>query len=390
MDNKVLKLIYYSYKNIVETNLDAAKRISKMFVRTVNEDGGEGSGNWGHSGRPGEIGGSAKGGGEHNRQTKGSGGYTSFSKLRKSLSRAHRVDSPEEKALIGKPGVLVVADGKTWKYDDPSGDFICLDSGEYMTENDMYSRNISAIVPDSANPNYDLAAPKTTRMKLLRQMGKAFNTKSAEDADKKFRKQSGEIWMDAKGNTKEALYEYTGEGYRWMNPALREEGGIDRLSDDQYYKLVAITEAIEDSKMREDVVVKRGISTNSLAKLVGLDPGDINPNMLSDIVGVSGVDRAFASAAARTSDDAGFYGKAVQMEVLLPKGTKALYVEPFSANGMGDGLSWNGEDDQFSISDEQEMLIQRGSEFVILDAKYDGSKYQITAAVVSQDYEEFY
>lgn len=388
MDNKILKLIYASYKNIVETNPDAAKKISMMFVRTVNEDGGEESGNWGHEGRPGEVGGSAKGGGEHNRQNTEAGGYTSFSKLRKSLSRSHRVDSPEEKALIRKPGVVVISGGVTWTYAGENLGFVSSWTGELMSEDDMYSHEISAIVPDALNPNYNLAAPKTTRVKLLREMGKAFNTKSAEEADEKFRDQTGRIWRDASGSTKMALYDYTTDSYRWMNTALREKDGVDDLTSKKYHELVDITDAIDESPMQEDVVVKRGISANSFARLVGLEPGDINPDMLSDIVGVSGVDKAFASAAARTSDDAGFYGKAVQMEILLPKGTKAIYAEPFSANGMGDGLSWNGEDDQYSLSDEQEMLIQRGSEFVILDAKYDGNKYRIKAAVASQDYDK--
>lgn len=44
------------------------------------EDGGKGSGNWGHEGRKGKVGGSAPGGGVHNRISEESGSYTSFSK----------------------------------------------------------------------------------------------------------------------------------------------------------------------------------------------------------------------------------------------------------------------------------------------------------------------
>lgn len=46
----------------------------------VTEDGGPGSGNWGHKGRPGKRGGSGKGGGKTMRSGSRSSGYTSFAK----------------------------------------------------------------------------------------------------------------------------------------------------------------------------------------------------------------------------------------------------------------------------------------------------------------------
>ena len=49
-------------------------------------DGGKGSGNWGHEGRKGKLGGSAPGGGVHNRITEEGGTYTSFSKKQKKLA----------------------------------------------------------------------------------------------------------------------------------------------------------------------------------------------------------------------------------------------------------------------------------------------------------------
>ena len=48
--------------------LERADRFSKQ-QSDVDLDGGPGSGNWGHKGRPGKRGGSAAGGGAHNRMT---------------------------------------------------------------------------------------------------------------------------------------------------------------------------------------------------------------------------------------------------------------------------------------------------------------------------------
>lgn len=51
----------------------AASRLRKLYT----EDGGPGSGNWGHKGRPGLVGGSGKGGGSHFRGGRGDIFYTS-------------------------------------------------------------------------------------------------------------------------------------------------------------------------------------------------------------------------------------------------------------------------------------------------------------------------
>lgn len=40
--------------------MDIYKEIARILVRTI--DGGQGSGNWGHEGRLGKVGGSGKGG----------------------------------------------------------------------------------------------------------------------------------------------------------------------------------------------------------------------------------------------------------------------------------------------------------------------------------------
>ena len=69
----------------MEIYSDNGAFVGHMFTITDNEeqraeDGGKGSGNWGHKGRPGKKGGSGKGGGSAMRSGSKESGYTSFTK----------------------------------------------------------------------------------------------------------------------------------------------------------------------------------------------------------------------------------------------------------------------------------------------------------------------
>ncbi|MCD8397545.1 MAG: hypothetical protein LUD12_10280 [Lachnospiraceae bacterium] len=63
-----------------EEKLRLAQIIAASSGGAIAEDGGPGSGNWGHKGREGKRGGSTKGGGVANRQGSSQSGYTSTAK----------------------------------------------------------------------------------------------------------------------------------------------------------------------------------------------------------------------------------------------------------------------------------------------------------------------
>lgn len=65
-----------------EQNTQQNDSASIPMIR-IQLDGGSGSGNWGHVGRPGKIGGSGKGGGAQNRLQTPSGGFTSRAQAEK-------------------------------------------------------------------------------------------------------------------------------------------------------------------------------------------------------------------------------------------------------------------------------------------------------------------
>ena len=72
------------------------QKLSKGLAKMYNLDGGPGSGHWGHSGRPGEVGGSAEGGGVAFRLTTPSGGFTGLSGAYKENVKRSKGQSSEQ------------------------------------------------------------------------------------------------------------------------------------------------------------------------------------------------------------------------------------------------------------------------------------------------------
>ncbi len=63
--------------------------------------------------------------------------------------------------------------------------------------------------------------------------------------------------------------------------------------------------------------------------------------------------------------------KEIIFHILIKKGGKAAYVEPFSRYGYGHGLNWDGVSKQSRFSREQEILIQKGSTLRFKNFKKD-------------------
>ena len=126
-------------------------------------DGGPGSGNWGHEGRPGEVGGSAEGGGKHNRITKSNGTFTSFSKRQKKAAKPHIVKARE---LMNMPlGTKIIGyDASVWeKHDDDH--YMNLSTGEIRTHSEIagdaydHGLKLSLAIPKNASTNFNKSAP---------------------------------------------------------------------------------------------------------------------------------------------------------------------------------------------------------------------------------------
>ncbi len=82
--------------------LNTIEAIRSDHRRRTRADGSASSGNWGHVGRPGQVGGSQKGGGSAFRMLKTSAGkYTSQAKMRDDAKKAYRaaMESGNQKSI---------------------------------------------------------------------------------------------------------------------------------------------------------------------------------------------------------------------------------------------------------------------------------------------------
>ena len=75
-----------------------------------------------------------------------------------------------------------------------------------------------------------------------------------------------------------------------------------------------------------------------------------------------------------------FGSKPVCLNIYCPKGTRMTYAEPFSAFGSSHdngnyapGKSWNGTSKP-TVTGENEIILQRGTQFRIIKAEWNESK----------------
>ena len=352
---------------------------------SLSADGGPGSGNWGHEGRPGKRGGSAEGGGAHNRMTAEGGGFTSFSKIQKQYAKPHAFDPSSDQQVSWKQkGTKLVAGGTTYEYHPASDTFEGPDHTIYASSH-FKGQEAKILVPNSASPNYSKAKASINIREAQKRFDAAFNPQSPEEADDAYRAASGEVWRNSDKSTKEALRFYTSYGYEEMNGALREGNKGDFITAG---RIDHATDAISKSRLAQDCILYRGVSSSAFEKLMKMSPGELTPEKIPSLIGRSGTDDGFMSTG--SWNGAGFTFKEVQLEILAPNGTQALYAEPFSEHGDGDGFHWDsarldGKSEQYGFSSEQETIVQRASSLAILSGSFESGKYHFKAIITGQN-----
>lgn len=357
-----------------------------------NEDGGEGSGNWGHEGVEGQFGGSAPGGGNHNRMTDKNGGYTSFSKEKKRFATPHKVTSDELDKCPDGSKVCFEQDGKRITYQkDRDGTFTSnspgaisvLSASEISSKLSEYGADASIYTPDSASPNYSIKRELYTE----KRKSAAPRTETKETVDSILRRNTEKVWQNADDFTKDSLCSYTSSGYREINSKLRN--GTASSDEDIKKRVDAITDAISESKLEKDMWFTRGMNEVGAESFLGI-PSDA-------IIGAEDFD--VNSLVGKTVSDDGFMScgstrgtgltNSVNYSIYCPAGTEALYAEPFSSFGMGDGRKWNGTDTQSSYGAEFETILQRGTKCRITKAsRGKNGSLDIEMEVVSQKYKK--
>ena len=367
-----------------------------------NNDGGPGSGNWGHEGRPGEIGGSAEGGGTHNRIEKKNGSYTSFSKIKKAQAKPHKFTSYEQFADIPDSSIVMM-DGKRYMFNKAYGGAIDTETNEKVSFDDMMDKELRVAVPDDKNPNFSYRHPKANN-----DIGKpeqytdkrhkdAKIHKTGKDADNAFRKASGELYQKLSNDEKFAFYDYTGIASEDMNAALRsmgngKKGAFDMLDTSEKKNVARMTEVLNKSISDQDMTLRRGCGYENMGSFFGVDDSWIRTASTKDLqslVGRTVTDHGFMSCG--SSLDTGMTDD-IDFQIFAPKGTRAMYVEPFSALGGGDGMNWDayaadGKSKQASISRECETILQRGTSLKIrkISRNPKTNHIEVKADVVAQE-----
>lgn len=116
-----------------------------------------------------------------------------------------------------------------------------------------------------------------------------------------------------------AIHTYAANGYGPMNDYLRNGGSLKGVSAAE---VEALTNYLGQSKTQDTLFVKRGISTNSLTKMLG-QGWETN---LSALKGKVMQDKGFMSTSPFSS---GTYGKNAVIYMKAPKGTSGAYIENY-------------------------------------------------------------
>lgn len=175
------------------------------------------------------------------------------------------------------------------------------------------------------------------------------------EADGLLRSITGEAWLKASALEKNALFAYTGNGYSQINDALRMG-----LNNDKADRMVKI---IDCCVVPQDMVVFRGCGAfQELRDVLGWDGGGVTDDLVErlNLLNIGSVHQEKSFLSAGVAEGKGFQNRPGLFNILLRKGTKAIYAEPFSKFGNGTGRKWDGKSKQDSFSLEDEIIIQRG------------------------------
>lgn len=207
-------------------------------------------------------------------------------------------------------------------------------------------------------------------------------------AAKALRGDASQCWLGASEHERDMMYDYT-RHYCDVNEPLT----MRRYSNPQTRakfedKVKAMTDYIERSSLEVDMWFQRGDGSlnviESMLKFAGdnsLTAAEI-ANDPQQLVGKVIQQGAFMSAGSQKGK--GFV-KPVILNIYAPKGTKATYVEPFSAFGRGAGRSWDGKQEFTSFSSEHETLFQRGTKMRVTKVEYRNGTYYIDVDVIGYE-----
>lgn len=169
------------------------------------------------------------------------------------------------------------------------------------------------------------------------------------------------------------MAKYYTMSFSCFNEPLRKKyySGTNMTGHGFIKQVEGLTKAIDCSESEHDIWLQRGTSSIYIDESLTLG-WNTDEKTLKSLVGKSFVDQGFVSAGSHKGG--GFSDKNYIMNIYCPKGTKMLYVEPFSY-----------------FSGEDEHIIQRGYTYKITKAQKDkyGTVYLDVDIVLSSDNQKY-
>ena len=123
-------------------------------------------------------------------------------------------------------------------------------------------------------------------------------------------------------------------------------------------------------------------------KFFGIDENDFflsEKDLAAKLLGTTPTEHGFMSTAATKGAGLNIGGQGITLNIYAPKGTKMMYVEPFSQFGSGYGKNWDGVSSQSRFGGEIEILMQRETKFRVTKVeKGAGGRWYIDMEVIDQ------
>lgn len=223
----------------------------------------------------------------------------------------------------------------------------------------------------------------TDRFSQSRKDAAVWDKGNGAKADKALIDTASKQWIAATEKEKDFTYEYT-HHYCDVNEPLQGRKYDNYQTKERFIEKVNnITSYIEKNELPTDMWFTRGDDGMKVIESRIKFAGGSMPNNLQDLVGMEMQEGGFMSTGSRKGK--GFNTRSVIMNIYAPKGTKAAYVEPFSAFGCVDKRSWDGVSRFSTYSSEHETLFQRGTRMRITKVYEEGGKTYIDCEVIGQE-----
>jgi SPP1 gp7 family putative phage head morphogenesis protein len=223
----------------------------------------------------------------------------------------------------------------------------------------------------------------------------ALKASTKTEADQALRPSARKMWQGATQAEKEAAYDYTADSDGFNRPLRGYDGSwysnvgvgkVDLNNEGKGQKIKDLTNLIDRNPLDQDVWLGRGVSSSGMAGFLDVPQNVLSSSSESELkqmlIGKEISDPAFMSCGSATGT-----GFGSDIKIYCPKGTKGIYVEPFSAySGSDVGIDWDGVSDQSHLGGELETLLQRNTKFRVTNIEKDSwGDVKIEVEVIGQD-----